>query len=55
MRGVFLSLFESAREGMAAEELISRAFLCESSIYEECCIKTDDGLFAADEATGRNI
>jgi DNA-directed RNA polymerase alpha subunit len=53
LRGVFLSLFASAREGMAAEELISKAFLCDSSIYEECCIKTDDGLFAADENARR--
>jgi hypothetical protein len=36
---------------MAAEELISKALLCESSIYEGCCIKTDDGLFAADQGT----
>ena len=53
LRGVFLSMFASAREGMAAEELISKAFLGERSIYEECCLKTDDGLFAANEDARR--
>lgn len=53
LRVVFLSLFTSAREGMAAEQLISKAFLNESSIYEECFLKTDDGLFAAAEDARR--
>ncbi len=53
LRVVFLSLFTSAREAMGVEQLISKAFLNERSIYEECCLKTDDGLFAVDEETRR--
>jgi hypothetical protein len=53
LRVVFLSLFTSAREAMGVEQLISKAFLNERSIYEECCLKTDDGLFADEEEARR--
>jgi len=48
LRVAFLSQFASTRDGLAIEELMSKAFLNEKTIYEDCCLATEDGLFAAD-------
>jgi hypothetical protein len=53
LRTVFLSLFTSAQEGIPVERLISKAFLNAKSIYEESCIKVQDGLFSSDERIRR--
>jgi len=53
LRTAFLPLFASPQEAVPVERLISKAFLNERSIYDECCLKTDDGLFAVNEEARR--
>jgi DNA-directed RNA polymerase alpha subunit len=49
LEGVFLSLFASLQEGMCAERFVSETFLQNRTIYEGCCLKVQDGLFALDD------
>jgi hypothetical protein len=51
LRAAFLTLFASPTEGMIAERLLTDVFLGGQSIYDQCGLKVQDGLFALDEST----
>lgn len=52
-RSVFLSLFGHLQEGMSVEKLLSKAFWNGDSLYEQCCLKAQNGVFTANEKLRR--
>jgi DNA-directed RNA polymerase alpha subunit len=53
LRSVFLSLFGHLQEGMSVEKLLSKAFWNGDSLYEQCCLKAQNGVFTANEKLRR--